>query len=299
MGSGLQAARSQSEPESSTVRLPKRTSKDRSQFLLVLRQHVERLGIDVGASILVVGGMPEDAEVLRRCGFHRITLSNIEGTTDGAESSAEFPIQAVDAEDIRLPDNSYDMVVVHEVIHHCRCPHRALCEMLRVAKRYVVMMEPNDSAFMRGLGRLGFSFPYEIFAVVDNDYVCGGVRNSQIPNFIHRWDSHDVYKTTSSFLAERTFAVHVYPYWDFNVEERDLAYRKQTRIALVTRLIGVRTFIRLLRVAQTVLNRVPILRRQGNKFFCCIAKNSNLRPWLIQNEAGDVVFDRTFQSRLD
>jgi SAM-dependent methyltransferase len=299
MGSGVQAARSQSDLEVSTVCLPKRTGKDRSQFFLVLRQHVERLGIDVGASVLVVGGMPEDAEVLRRCGFHRITLSNIEGTTGGDGQPGEFPIEAVDAEDIRLSDNSYDMVVVHEVIHHCRSPHRALCEMLRVAKRYVVMMEPNDSTFMRLLGRLGFSFPYELFAVVDNDYVCGGVRNSQIPNFIHRWNRHDVFKTASSFLAERMFSVRAYPYWDFNVDERDLAYRKQTRIELITRLIGARNFIRLLRITQTVLNRVPILRRQGNKFFCCIEKSAELRPWLIQNDAGDVVFDRSFQSRLD
>jgi SAM-dependent methyltransferase len=293
VGAGLQIAGSQKQPELSAV-LPKRTGKDRSEFLRVLRQHVERLGIDVGASVLVVGGMPEDAEILRRCGFARITLSNIEGTAGGLET-----IQALDAEDIRLPDNAYDIVVVHEVIHHCRCPQRALCEMLRVAKDYVIMMEPNDSAFMRALGGLGFSFPFEVFAVVDNDYVCGGVRNSPIPNFIYRWHAHDVYRTVSSFLAERTFAVHAHPYWDFNVEERDLAYRKQTRIELITRVIGARNFIRLLRFSQMVLNRVPLLSRQGNKFFCCIEKRDQLRPWLVSDDAGKIVFDRAFQKKLD
>jgi len=34
---------------------------------------------------------------------------------------------------------------------------------------------------MRLLGRLRLSFPFELAAVVDNDYVRGGVRNSQIP----------------------------------------------------------------------------------------------------------------------
>lgn len=296
MSSGLQLEKSQSE---STVRLPQRTTKDRSQFLRVLRQHVERLGIDVGARVLVVGGMPEDAEVLQRCGFSRITLSNIEGTADGGETSGEFPIQALDAEDIRLPDSAFDIVVVHEVIHHCRCPHRALCEMLRVAKHYVILMEPNDSAVMRGLGRLHLSFPFEIFAVVGNDYVCGGVRNSQIPNFIYRWNAHEIYKAASSFLAERMFVVHAHPYWDFNVEEEDLACRKQTKIELVTRVIGVRNFIRLLKVAQTVFNWVPILSRQGNKFFCCIEKSDELRPWLVQDASGDVVFDRSFQRKSD
>jgi SAM-dependent methyltransferase len=296
MSSGLQVDRSQSE---SAVRLPKRTSKDRSQFLRVLQQHVKRLGIDLGASVLVIGGMPEDAEILRLCGFSRVTLSNIEGKTDAGETSRELPIQALDAENIRLPDNAYDIVVVHEVIHHCRSPHGALCEMLRVAKDYVILMEPNDSAVMRALGQLRLSFPFEIFAVVGNDYVCGGVRNSQIPNFIYRWNAHEVYKTASSFLAERTFVVHAHPYWDFNVEERDLACRKQTRIELLTRVVGARNFIRLLRVTQAVFNRVPMLSRQGNKFFCCIEKSNQLRPWLVQDAAGGIVFDRSFPSKSD
>jgi SAM-dependent methyltransferase len=238
--------------------------------------------------------MPEDAEILRRCGFERVALSNIEGLAGGPET-----IQALDAEDIRLPDNAYDIVVVHEVIHHCRCPHLALCEMLRVAKDYVVMMEPNDSWFMRGLGRMGFSFPFEIFAVVDNDYICGGVRNSQIPNFIYRWNAHDVYRTVASFLAERTFAVHAHPYWDFNADERDLGYRKQTRISLITGVMGTRNFIRLLHFAQAILNRVPIFSRQGNKFFCCIEKRAQLRPWLVRDGAGNIIFDRSFQDRLE
>jgi SAM-dependent methyltransferase len=293
MASGLQTAGSHSELESPAV-LPKRTSKDRSQFLRVLQQQVKRLGIDLGASVLVIGGMPEDAEVLRLCGFNRIALSNIEGLARGPES-----IQALDAEDIRLPDNAYDIVLVHEVIHHCRCPQLALCEMLRVAKDYVVMMEPNDSFFMRSLGRLGFSFPFEIFAVVDNDYVCGGVRNSQIPNFIYRWNAYDVYRAASSFLAERKFAVHARPYWDFNADERDLGYRKQTRISLITGVMGARNFIRLLHLAQAILNRVPIFSRQGNKFFCCIEKRDQLQPWLVRDDAGNIIFDRSFQQRLD
>lgn len=293
MASGSQTARSQTGPALSAV-LPKRTGKDRSQFLRVFRKHVERLGIDLNASVLVIGGMPEDAEVLRQCGFNRIALSNIEGLAHGAET-----IQALDAEDIRLSDDAYDIVLVHEVIHHCRCPHLALCEMLRVAKDYVVMMEPNDSFFMRGLGRMGFSFPFEIFAVVDNDYVCGGVRNSQIPNFIYRWNAHDVYRTASSFLAERKFVVHAHPYWDFNANERDLDYRKQTRIGLITGAIGARNFILLLHFAQAILNRVPIFSRQGNKFFCCVEKREQLQPWLVRDGAGNIVFDRSFQEKFD
>jgi SAM-dependent methyltransferase len=275
-------------------RLPHPSRKDRSQFQAVLTKCIERYRIGTDATVLVIGGMQEDADLLRRCGFKRMTLSNIEGVGDG-----DLPVLALDAENIRLPDDAYDMVVAHEVLHHCRSPHRALCEMLRVARRNVIMMDPNDSAFMRALCRLRFSFPFEIAAVVDNDYVCGGVRNSPIPNFIYRWNAHEIQKVASSFLAECEFHLYADPYWDFNVEARDLAERQQTRIGMITSLIGPRNFIKALRFAQTILNQLPILRRQGNKFFCCIQKNAGLRPWLVMDADGQIVFNQSFQKPLE
>jgi SAM-dependent methyltransferase len=282
-----------------TPRLPRRTTRDRSQFLSVLRRHVQHVGLDAKATVLVVGGMQEDAQVLRDCGFHSITLSNIQDVSNDLAPPADLPIRALDAEDIRLPDESYDVVMVHEVIHHCRSPHRALCELLRVARRVVIMMEPNDSGFMKLLCKLRFSLSFETFAVVDNDYVCGGVRNTPIPNYIYRWNEHEVHKVASSFLAEHTFDLHVYPYWDLNIDERGLAYREQTRISRITDFIGTTNFIRFLHVSQRILNRIPILRRQGNKFFCCLAKNKELRPWLLRDNKGTIAFDRNFQRRLD
>ena len=279
--------------------LPKRSPKDRSQFLSVLRKCVERARIDVTSRVLVIGGMQEDAEGLRRCGFRHITLSNINGVPDDSGAPIDLPVVAVDAEDTCLPDNSYEIVFVHEVIHHCRSPHRALCEMLRVAEHYVVIMEPNDSVFMRLLCWLRLSFPFELAAVVNNDYVRGGVRNSQIPNFIFRWNEREVHKLASSFLAENILRLYTDPYWDFNADERSLADREQTKISLITGLMGAKNFIRILHGAQRILNGTPILRRQGNKFFCCIQKTSELQPWLELDGDGQIVFDRRFQRKRE
>jgi len=285
------------EVERSVAATPKRTPKDRSEFRRVLEKCIDRMGIELDDRILVVGGTQDDANFLRTCGFSRITLSNIDGAPDVSDGPNPFPVVAVDAEDIQLPENSYDIVFFHEVIHHCRSPHRALCEMLRVSRRHVVMMEPNDSAFMRLLCRMRFSFPYEIFAVVNNDYSCGGVRNLPIPNFILRWNAWAVHQLTSSFLPEYTLRIHADPYWDFNASETNLNSRKQTRIGLITRVIGAGNFLRALRALQRVLNAAPVLRRQGNKFFCCIEKTADLKPWLTLDSGGEIIFNRNFQRR--
>jgi hypothetical protein len=155
-------ARIHVEPETSGPAPGDRSSKDRSQFIRVLLECIKEAGIDVNSSVLVVGGMQEDAEVLRRCGFHRITLSNISG--------------------------------------------------------------------VKGL------------------FVPGGICSSLVCR-----------------------------YWEFNADEKELAYRKQTKIGLITGLIGAKNFLRILHGSQ---NMVPLLRRQGNKFFCCIQKTDDLRPWL-------------------
>lgn len=278
--------------------LSRRTQKSRSQFIRVLRKHVELANVDVDGTTLVIGGLQEDANVLRACNFSRITLSNIEGVSGNSDDPENLPILAIDAEDIKLPDNSYDILFAQEVLHHCRSPHRALCEMLRVAKHRVMIMEPNDSTFMNLLCRLRFSFPFEIVAVVHNGYERGGMRNSNIPNFIYRWSAHEVSKTASAFIAERPFTVYADPYWDFNVDEKQLARRQQTRIGMITRAIGADNFIRLLHAAQGVLNTLGVLRRQGNKFYCCIEKSPNLRPWLL-NQDGAIVFNRSFQRNVD
>jgi SAM-dependent methyltransferase len=275
--------------------LPKGSGKDRSQFLNVLNDSLDRNQVDRSLSILILGGSEEDWEVIRRAGFTRIMLSNIEGAWTDSKGSHE--ILALDAENIALPSNYVDVVFVHEVIHHSRSPHRALCEMLRVAKRYVIFMEPNDSFVMRLLGRLRFSFPYEIAAVVDNHYLSGGVRNTNIPNFIFRWSQHEVQKTVDCYLPEFVSAVKALPYWDFNVDEREVEARTLTRIGLITGVIGTHNFVLLLRLIQRFLNRIGPLRRQGNKFYCFIEKGCHLQPWL-KLEDGNITFDCTFHPPL-
>lgn len=53
--------------------------------------------------------------------------------------------QVMDARDLKLPDQSFDMVFCHAVLHHIEKADRpkVMREMARVSKKYVAMIEPN------------------------------------------------------------------------------------------------------------------------------------------------------------
>ncbi len=52
-------------------------------------------------------------------------------------------LKIIDAERFDLPDGSYDMTIMWEVLHHLADPLQAVRELARVARKYVVVFEPN------------------------------------------------------------------------------------------------------------------------------------------------------------
>lgn len=269
---------------------------DRSRFERTLRECIATVDIDVGQNVLIVGGSYRDAHSLYRVGFRRMTLSNVEPLVD-AESEpmpdAEITLLYADLEKLPVPDGSYDLVLAHEVLHHCRSPHAALVEMLRASRRQVIVMEPNDSAVMRWLTRLRLSASYELPAVIHNDYKKGGVNNTDIPNFIYRWDRRTIYQTVAACLPELEFALYLRRYWDFNVTPEELERRRETRIGAITGIVGPQVFMALLHGFQATANSLPWIAGQGNKFFACITKRDEPKPWIASRD-GTFEFNRDY-----
>src|SRR5689334_9657306 len=179
--------------------------KDTRTVIAMLRKYLSAHRVQAeGSSVLDIGADGEELQMLEILGFTNVTPSNIGGYKGHL---------ALDAEAIALPDNSYDVVFAHAVIHHCQSPHKAILEMSRVARKHVVFIEPNESAFLRLLVKLRFSYPYEIAAVEGNNYKFGGVRNTPVPNFIFRWTTRELRKTIQAGFPERQWEVQGYPYW--------------------------------------------------------------------------------------
>lgn len=54
-----------------------------------------------------------------------------------------------DAENLAFPDRSFDIVAVHDGLHHLDNPERAIREMARVARRGVLILDPARAALTK------------------------------------------------------------------------------------------------------------------------------------------------------
>ncbi len=81
-------------------------------------------------------------ERVRRCGFAASFLTG-------------------DAEDLAFADRSFDIVAVHDGLHHLGDPPRAIREMARVAREAVLILDPADAALTRLAVRFGLAHEIE------------------------------------------------------------------------------------------------------------------------------------------
>lgn len=231
---------------------------------------------DRDATVLVVGGGENDRDVFASLGFRNVTITNVATALDRADCSG-FGTLVVDAERMDLPDESYDYAVVHAVLHHCASPHAGLLELYRVARKAAIFFEARDSFTVRLLGRLGLSQVYEYGAVISNNCQAGGVRDTEIPNYVYRWTEREVEKTISSYAPHSR---HSFDYRQGNTVD---CQRGWTAKAILVGLLV--PFYRVF---------VWFFPGQQNLFAARITKPSipqDLHPWLTQQE-GRVVFNR-------
>jgi SAM-dependent methyltransferase len=66
-----------------------------------------------------------------------------------------------DAEHLPFPDGAFDIVAVHDGLHHLPNPHLAIAEMVRVAKKAIVVIEPARSWLTRRAVDLKLALDYE------------------------------------------------------------------------------------------------------------------------------------------
>jgi len=191
--------------------------------------------ITASDSVLVTCGGKVDRDTLLSVGFQKATITNVDRQFP-PDVFAPYSWDFQDAESLNYADSTFDLVISHSGLHHCRSPHRALLEMYRVARKGVLVFEPRDSLLLRLGVKLGFGQDYELAAVIANEERCGGVSNSAVPNYVYRWTKREVEKAVRSYAPETKHRLEYF--YALRIPTRALSQKRRKLHLYVANIFG-------------------------------------------------------------
>ena len=149
-------------------------------------------------SVLIsCGGVGGEGIFFKKNGFKSVTVSDISDNSLKMCNLFDPEIATImlNGENLDLPDNSFDLVVVQDGLHHLPRPATGFTEMLRVARKGIVVVEPYDSLIGNLMGT-----EWE----VQGDAV----------NYVFRWNKRTVNQTVKSMLLKDYKQIKVLRFWD-------------------------------------------------------------------------------------
>jgi SAM-dependent methyltransferase len=168
-------------------------------------------------SLLVVcGGVGGEGTFLRKFGFRDVTVSDLSGEAlkSCRRLDPRLKTLLLNAEDLtELPDNSYDIVLVQDGLHHLPRPVLGFTEMLRVARVAAVVIEPHYGA----VGRL-----------IGTEWETHG----DAANYVFRWNRSILEQATRSYLLDKDSTVVPRRLWDHNLVIGKVATRLPKKVQL-------------------------------------------------------------------
>ena len=241
-----------------------------------IAQCVQRGLMSTSDSILVLAGGNTDRAAFLHNNFANVLITNLEFDR-GVREYHPFLWERQDAENLTYEDNSFDWVFVHAGLHHLGSPHRGLCEMLRVSRKGIGVLEARDSALNKVATWVGIVPNYELEPAILTEGKYGGYRNSGIPNYVYRWTEREVLKTVSSCVPQFVHEYHFFYGITIPTQRLSMSPSLWKRAAGGIALYAAPLF-------------QLLLRRQGNRFAFVITKRGQLQPWL-KTTNNDIEFD--------
>lgn len=147
--------------------------------------------------LLVCGGVGGEGAFFRRSGFTDVTVSDFSENALKIAKRLDESLKTLplNAEAMALPDQSYDLVVVHDGLHHLPVPALGFTEMLRVARKATVVIEPYNGFIGNLIGTQWETTAGEI-------------------NFVYRWDRKMIEQSVKSYLLKDYKKISVLRLWD-------------------------------------------------------------------------------------
>lgn len=134
-----------------------------------------------------------DAHMLTKMGIHKVIASNLETSNlrNGQLAGAVGEFRQINAEQIALEDDSVDYVMCKEALHHMPRPMMAIYEMVRVARKGVVFIEPQDKLIDWPLGKNSVTYRERVAADAVGEKVSFKMQSTDVEisnNYIDWWE---------------------------------------------------------------------------------------------------------------
>lgn len=224
-----------------------RYARDRRLRIAIDRlQHVTGDDLSSWSALVTCAGAGGEGSYLANRGVGAVTISDFSprALEHCRQRDERLETRLLDAEQLDVPDESYDLVLVQDGLHHLPRPVLGLTEMLRVSRRAVVVIEPHAGLVARCLGR-----EWE--------------RHDGVANYVFRWDERMLVQSVRSYLLERACAIEDIRFWDYTV----LLYRLNDRLGSLS------AASRIQKLAYRTLNACRPLRALGNMMVAVIVKD--------------------------
>jgi ubiquinone/menaquinone biosynthesis C-methylase UbiE len=158
--------------------------------------------------LIVCGGVGGEGLFFIKNGFKDVTVSDISENSLRICQIFDPSIKTLklNGENLDLPDNSYDLVVVQDGLHHLPRPATGFTEMLRVAKKAIIVIEPYDSLIGNLVG-------------TEWENTGGAI------NYVYRWNRSMVNQTVKSFLLKNYKKITVLRFWDHSLAVNKLSHK--------------------------------------------------------------------------
>jgi ubiquinone/menaquinone biosynthesis C-methylase UbiE len=181
--------------------------------LEVLKEHKE--DISNWSVLISCGGVGGEGIFFKKNGFKYVTVSDISDNSLKMCNLFDPEIDTImlNGESMDLPDNSFDLVVVQDGLHHLPRPVTGFTEMLRVARRGIVVVEPYDSLIGNLVGT-----EWE----VQGDAV----------NYVFRWNKRMIMQTVKSMLLKDYKLIKVLRFWDHGLAVSKIVGKLPTSMQL-------------------------------------------------------------------
>jgi ubiquinone/menaquinone biosynthesis C-methylase UbiE len=209
--------------------------------LSYLRSKYQKNELENWKVLILCGGVGGEAVFFMNKGFKDVTLSDFSQNSLAMANILAPQLKTIllNAEALELKPGDYDLIVVQDGLHHLPRPALGLTEMLRVAKKAVMVIEPYESLIGNAIGT-----KWEV--------------HGNAINWVYRWNRKMVEQTVKSYLLRDYDSIKVFRLLDHTLTINRIAKIFPRHISVL--------------VAKTIYYLLSIFNFWGNMMVAIVTK---------------------------